>query len=281
MTEPTATRWRPSSTRWRLDRGGGARPRARSTLSRRGAGGAAVRGHCAGCRPARARARDPVAGRRGRTSGGPPAGWPPNAGSGRSAPSRWRPRCAPARGCSGCRRWWRSAAAAVRRRRLRRGLVPRRPVHDAGEVRRAGRAAPRAGRRRPARPAGLHRRRPAAAAAARGQQFPSSAEVANCWPRPASAHRRPRRPTSAEARRSGPSGPTPWTPRFERRHGSDPAYRGRGAVGLGWVGCSARARCGPGSVRAVTADACTPDGCKGTPCKGGLCYSICVCVDAR
>ena len=90
-----------------------------------------------------ARARDPAArlGRRRRRAGR--AGWPPSAGCGRSAPSRWPPPSGPAAGCSGCRRWspfgqqLPFADGAVRR-----GLVPRRPLHHVGQGGRAGRAAP-------------------------------------------------------------------------------------------------------------------------------------------
>ena len=118
------------------------------------------------------------------------------------------------------------SAAAVRRRRLRRRVVPRRPVHDVGQGRRAGRAAP--GAARPAAgsacwsssPTGrCHRPCPRATSSRRRRS------CANCWPMPASASRRPRRPTSPTARRSGPSAPTRSRPRSSAGTATDPAFQ--------------------------------------------------------
>ena len=216
---------------------------ARSTRSRPAAGAAAARARCAGW-PTRCASRratgcsTPAPGSAAR-----PAGWPPSAGCARSAPSRWRPPCTPAGRCSGCPRGRARPGAAVRRR-----LRSTRPGAWAScapprRRRRAGRAAPGAGRRRPARPAGLRRRRAAAPAAARGQQFPPRPRCAAA-PGPASRHRRRRGPGRQPTRMEGAG-------RRRRRRGGARGTATIPAVGEaqeqgGSAGCSPPARCGPG-----------------------------------
>ncbi len=173
-----------------------------------------------------ARSRRPGCSTRGRAWAARPGGWRPSAGCARSAPSPWPPPSGPARRLFGLPSVVAPGpAAAVRRRRLRRRLVPRRPLHDVGQ-----------GRARWASCGGCCGRR-------RGSASWSSSPTPRCRRRcrratssPPSGAARPARrrglraawtpptPTSPTARRSGPSGPTPWTPRSRRRHGDDPAF---------------------------------------------------------
>ena len=92
--------------------------------------------------------------------------------------------------------------------------MPRRPLHDVGQGRRAGRAAPGAARR--AAGSGLLvfvADGPLPPPLPEGNEFPSEAELRGLLRDAGFALEEPRTPTSATVRRSGPSGPTPSTPR--------------------------------------------------------------------
>ena len=204
--------------RRRLDRGGGAGARARSTPIPAGLPGQRQRGRAAlaGRRAGRS-ARRPGARRRRRRRRPGRAGWPPSAGCARSAPSRWRAgRARRPAGCSGCP----SVVALSQALPFADGAFDAAwclgvLCTTADKAGAAGRAAPGARRRRPARPAGLRRRRAPASAPARGQQLPDVGRGrAGCSPRPASGSPRRPTPTWPTAPPTGRPEPAPSTPRW-------------------------------------------------------------------